>query len=168
MKKIVLLIAAFLAIAVSYLSIEGGKMQEIKTEINIAASPSEVWNIIKNIDAWHEWSPIINSSQGKAIVGEKLNITMMSKEAGKDGPRYSPKIISVREAKSLHWRAHMLAGFIFTNDKILKLEETESGTRLIHIETFKGLMVPLMSSSLEENLPPMLDSMNNALKELLE
>jgi hypothetical protein len=77
-------------------------------------------------------------------------------------------IISIREDQSLHWRAHMLAGFIFTNEKILKLEETESGTRLIHIETFKGLMVPLMSSSLEKNLPPMLDSMNNALKELLE
>ncbi|MEP0355319.1 SRPBCC domain-containing protein [Paraglaciecola sp.] len=143
-------------------------MQQIKTEINIAAPPSEVWNMIKNIDAWHEWSPIINASQGKAVIGETLSITMTGKESGQDGAKYSPVIIAITEDQYLHWRAHMLAGFVFTNDKILTLEETETGTRLIHIETFKGLMAPLMSGSVQKNLPPMLESMNNALKQLVE
>ncbi len=67
-------------------------MQEIKTEVDISAPPSKVWGIITDINSWQEWSPIINASQGMASVGSKLNITMMSKEEGKDGPNYSPVI----------------------------------------------------------------------------
>ena len=168
MKRIVLVLIVLLGIGLIYLIIEGDKVQEIKTEIDISASPSKVWGIITDIDKWQEWSPIINASQGKSTIGSKLNITMMSKEEGKDGPKYSPVITELNEPTYFHWHTQMLAGFVFTNDKIFKLEETESGTHLTHIETFKGLMSPLMSGSVEKNVPPMLDSMNKALKELAE
>ncbi|MGK0441302.1 MAG: hypothetical protein ACJA0N_001100 [Pseudohongiellaceae bacterium] len=39
---------------------------------------------------------------------------------------------------------------------------------LTHIETLKGLMAPLMFGSVENNVPTMLDSMNQALKTLAE
>ncbi|PHQ91549.1 MAG: hypothetical protein COB42_03320 [Sulfurimonas sp.] len=168
MKKIILILVVLLGIGLIYLTIEGEKVQEIKTEIDISASPSKVWGIIIDIDKWQEWSPIINASQGKPIIGSKLNITMMSKEEGKDGPKYNPVITELKEQNYFQWRAHMLAEFIFTNDKIFKLEETETGTHLTHIETFKGLMAPLMSGSVEKNVPLMLDSMNKALKERAE
>ena len=168
MKKIIIILIVLLGVGISYLIIEGAKVQEIKTEIDISAPPSKVWGIITDIDKWQEWSPIINASQGKPLIGSKLSITMMSKEEGKDGPKYNPEIIELKKQKYFHWRAHMMAGFIFTNDKVFKLEETETGTHLIHIETFKGLMAPLMSGSVKENVPTMLDSMNKALKELAE
>lgn len=168
MKKIILLLLVLLSIGLIYLSIEGGKMQEITTEIEISAPPSKVWGIITDIDQWQEWSPIINASQGKAVTGSKLSITMMSKEEGKDGPQYNPVITALTEPTYFHWRAHMLVEFVFTNEKIFILKETETGTHLTHIETFKGLIAPLMSGSVEKNVPPMLDSMNKALKELAE
>jgi len=62
----------------------------------------------------------------------------------------------------------MLTGFIFTNYKVLELEETESGTRLIHKEMFKGLLAPIFCGQMEKGVPPMLNSMNQALKELAE
>jgi len=139
-------------------------MQIIKTEIEVLASPEKVWAILTDIDKWQEWSPIINASQGEASLGSTLTITMMSKEAGKDGPKYRPKIIQLDEPTCFHWRAHMMAGFIFTNDKIIELEKTENGTRLTHKETFKGLMAALMKGPMEKGVPPMLDSMNEALK----
>ncbi len=168
MKKIILVLIALLGIGLTYLIIEGSKVQEIKTELEISASPSRVWSIITDIDKWQEWSPIINASQGKSVVGSKLSITMMSKEEGKDGPKYNPVITGLKEQNYFHWRAHMLAGFVFTNEKIFKLVKTDTGTHLTHIETFKGLMAPIMSGSVEKNVPPMLDSMNQALKELAE
>lgn len=58
----------------------------------------------------------------------------------------------------------MMAGFLFTNDKIFKLKETSSGTRLIHKETFAGLLVPMCWKKLNEHVAPMLNSMNEALK----
>lgn len=168
MKKIILVFLALTFIGIIYLAIEGRNMQEIKTEIEISAPPSEVWKIITDIDRWQEWSPTINASQGVASIGSKLSITMMSKEKGKDGPKYNPIITKLDEPKYFHWRAHMLAEFIFTNDKIFKLEEISSGTKLTHIETFKGLVTPMFRGQMEKGVPPMLNLMNKALKDLAE
>ena len=143
-------------------------MQTITTEIEILATPEKVWSIITDIDKWHEWSPTINASQGEAAVGSTVTITMMSKEAGKDGPKYSPEILKMDEPKYLHWRAYMMAGFIFTNDKIIELEKTETGTKVTHKETFKGLMAALMKGQMEKGVPPMLNAMNEALKKKAE
>ena len=168
MKKILIIFAALLAAGFTYLAVEGSKVQEIKTEIEISAPPSKVWAIITDINNWQEWSPIINASQGTASVGSKLSITMMGKEKGKDGPKYNPVITELEEPNHFRWRAHMMAGFIFTNDKVFELEETSSGTRLTHKEMFSGLLAPIFCTKMEEGVPPMLNSMNEALKDLAE
>ena len=110
----------------------------------------------------------INESHGAATVGSMLSITMAGKEKGKDGPKYNPAITELEEPYYFHWRAHMLAGFIFTNDKIFELEETDSGTRLTHKEMFSGLLAPVFCGQMEKGVPPMLNSMNKALKDLAE
>jgi len=143
-------------------------MQEITASLEIAAPPAKVWAILTNIDAWHEWSPTINASSGTAAVGSTPSITMMSNAEGKDGPKYNPEIIKLEEPSYFHWRARMLAGFLFTNDKIITLEETATGTRLTHTETFSGMLSKLFCGQMEKGVPPMLDAMNTALKELAE
>jgi len=168
MKKIVILFFGLVFIGVIYLAIEGRNMQEIKTEIEISAPPAKVWSIITDINRWKKWSPIINDSNGIASVGSKLSITMMGKEKGKNGPHYNPTITELEESKYFRWRAHMLAGFIFTNDKIFELEETSAGTRLTHKELFSGLLAPIFCGKMEESVPSMLNSMNQALKDLAE
>jgi hypothetical protein len=168
MKKFILILLGLLVVGITYLAIEGSKMQVVQTEIEISAPPSKVWSIITDINKWQDWSPTINDSNGTVSVGSKLSITMMGKEEGKDGPKYNPVIIELKEPKYFHWRAHMLAGFIFTNNKIFVLEETDSGTKLIHKETFKGLLAPIFSNQMEKGVPPMLNVMNKALKELAE
>ena len=62
----------------------------------------------------------------------------------------------------------MMSEFMFTNDKVFELVKTETGTRVIHKELFKGLLVPLFWGKLTESAPSMLDSMNTALKEKVE
>ena len=168
MKKVTLVLVGLLVLVVIGLSIKGRKMQEIRTEIEIAASPETVWNILTDINQWQQWSPIINQSQGDAAVGAKLSITMAGKETGKDGPQYSPEIIEMNKPLIFRWRAHMMAGFIFTNDKVFELEPTENGTRLVHKEQFKGLLAPVFCGQMEKGVPPMLQSMNQALKDLAE
>lgn len=93
---------------------------------------------------------------------------MVGKEKGKDGPKYNPTITELEEPNYFRWRAHMFAGFIFTNDKIFELEETNSGTRLTHKEMFSGLLAPIFCGQMEKGVPPMLNSMNKALKKLAE
>ena len=168
MKKIFIILVALLGAGIIYLAVAGSKMQAIKTEIEISAPPSKVWGIITDINNWQEWSPIINASHGVASVGSELSITMIGKEEGKDGPKYNPIITQLDEPRYFRWRAHMLAGFIFTNYKIFELEETSSGTRLTHTESFKGLLAPIFCGQMEKGVPPMLNSMNKALKDLAE
>ncbi len=168
MKKIFISFICIMFIGIAYLAIEGSEVQEIKTEIEISAPPLKVWGIITDINKWQEWSPTINSSQGETSIGSTLSITMISKKEGEDGPKYNPIITELNKPNYFRWRANMLAGFIFTNEKIFKLEETKTGTRLIHIETFKGLLAPIFCNQMEKGVPPMLNSMNMALKELAE
>ena len=139
-------------------------MREIKTEIEISAPATEVWRILMDFDRWAEWSPIINQASGVASLGSKLSITMIGKEAGKDGPKYSPVITILDKPTSFRWRANMIAAFVMTNDKVFELEETASGTRVVHKELFSGMMVPLFWSNVEKEVPSMLNSMNVALK----
>ncbi|MFK7861791.1 MAG: SRPBCC family protein [Granulosicoccus sp.] len=168
MKRLFQVLGLLLLLGIVYLSISGRKMQTVKTEIEIQARPDKVWSIITDIDKWQEWSPTINASAGQADVGSVVTITMMSKVAGKDGPKYTPTIIQMDEPKYFHWRAHVMSEFIFTNDKIIELEETETGTKVTHKETFKGLMAALMKGQMEKGVPPMLSMMNDALKQLAE
>lgn len=164
MKKILLTFIALAGAGVVYLAVAGSELQEIKTDIEISAPPAKVWAILKDIDNWQEWSPIIKDSHGIAAVGSELTIAMIGKEAGEDGPVYNPIITELDEPNRLRWRAHMLTGFIFTNYKVLELEETSSGTRLTHKEMFKGLLAPIFCGQMEKGVPPMLNAMNQALK----
>lgn len=75
---------------------------------------------------------------------------MIGKEEGKGGPKYNPTITELEEPNYFCWRAYMLTGFIFTNDKIIELEETSSGTQLIHKELFKGLLAPIFCGQIEK------------------
>ncbi len=142
-------------------------MREIRTEIDIAAPPERVWQILTDFDHWKEWNPIVIQASGAASLGSELSITMQGKD-GQDGPKYMPTITIFEEPKSFRWRAKMLAEFIMRNDKTFDLKETDKGTRLIHKELFSGMMVPLMWSKFEEGVPPMLRAMNEALKNKAE
>ena len=168
MKKILLIFIALVGAGIIYLAVAGNKLYEITTEIEISAPPSKVWSILTDINNWQEWSPIIKESRGTASVGSELTITMIGKKQGKDGPKYNPIITELEAPNYLRWRAHMLSGFIFTNYKVLELEESNSGTRLIHKEMFKGLLAPIICGQMEKGVPPMLNSMNQALKDLAE
>ena len=143
-------------------------MQVITTEIEIAASPEQVWDVLSDVESWGDWSPIIKEVSGRPEEGSKLQVTMSGKDESKSGPKYAPTILKFSRPKKIHWRAHMMASFLFTNDKILELEEVDNGTKLIHKETFKGLMAKMMCKQMEVGVPPMLATMNMALKEKVE
>ena len=166
MKKWILIVTGLIAVVGFTLVMKGNDVREIRTEIEISAPPAKVWSILTEIGRWKEWSPVIVDASGNASLGSKLSITMCGKDGkkGKAGPTYEPVITVFEAPKNFQWRATMLAGFIFTNGKVLELEESASGTRLVHKETFSGMMVPMMWGQMENSVPQMLNSMNEALK----
>jgi len=142
-------------------------MREIQTEIEITAPLPKVWSILTDIENWKEWNPIINQTSGTASLGSKLSIIMRGKD-GKEGQRYMPIVTNFEEPKYFRWRGKMMAEFLFTNDKAFELEKTSTGTRLIHREMFSGILVPMFWGKLNQFVPSMLKSMNDALKKSVE
>ncbi len=166
MKKILLIIIVALIGFVIW-SIQGKQMQEITTEIEIAAPPEKVWAILTDFNNWNKWNTTITKTSGDAALGSQLNISMRGHD-GKDSNSYSPVITKLEAPKLLRWRAKMLAEFLFSNEKIVELKATDAGTKVIHKETFEGLMVKMFWSKMESGVPPILNKMNKALKETAE
>ena len=157
-----------LILGLGFLAIKGSEEVVMSTEIEISAPPEAVWAALQDINTWHQWSPFINKSKGDAALDSVLDITMVGPTPDQDGPQYQPRITQFEEAKVLRWRAHMMAGFLFTNDKVLELSKTATGTKLVHKEVFTGMLAPVFCGPMEKTIPPMLDSMNTALKNLVE
>lgn len=163
MKKLILIIFILILTSGLILWTKGNTMREIRTEIEIAAPPTKVWSILTDFNNWKNWNPIVNQVSGVASLGSELSVTMRGDD-GKDGPKYMPIVTNFEEPTFFRWRGKMMAEFIMTNDKVFELEETGSGTRLIHKELFSGMLVPLFWSKFDKGVPPMLKSMNDALK----
>ena len=143
-------------------------MKTISSEIKINAPMNQVWQVLTDFENWTSWNPIVKSASGRAGLNETLMVGMMGKDPKSDGPKYSPVIIEFEEGKRLRWKATMMAGFIFTNYKVLELSEENGVTTLVHKEEFSGLMVSLMWNKLCNGVPKMLEMMNNALKTKVE
>ncbi len=61
-------------------------MHEIKTEIEIAATPEQVWSILTDFSAYPQWNPFIRSINGTVKTGERL--TAFIQPAGDKGMTY--------------------------------------------------------------------------------
>lgn len=138
-------------------------MREVKTEIEIKAPVETVWTALIDFKAWSEWNPIVNYIIGKAEDQAKLKIIMTGAN-GTDGQKYQAEITEFNAPYAFRWRAKMMTGLLFTNDKTFLLSENNGITKLTHCETFSGLFVPLFWGKLSKFVPSMLNRMNTALK----
>ena len=142
-------------------------MRELRTKIQISAPMDQVWRVLTDFDHWRDWNPMVNQASGSASVGSKLNITMRGPNA-EDAMKYQPTVLEANPPKSFRWRATMMSGLLFANDRVFELKEIDGGTELVNKEEFSGLMVPLFWNKMNQFVVPMLEKMNRALKEKLE
>ena len=142
-------------------------MKEIRTEIEINAPVSKVWDIISNLDEWASWNKMVTDASGKITQGATLSITMRGKSEGGEHS-YAPTVIECDAPNSFRFRASMGNRLMMTNYKICELQENEGSTKFIHIEQFSGLMVPFIWKKMEQGVPMMLAMINKNLKQQAE
>ncbi|KAF9949959.1 hypothetical protein BGZ72_008276 [Mortierella alpina] len=51
-------------------------MKENKASIAIQAAPQEVWQVLTDLDHYHEWNPMMVHAKGTIAVGESLDLKM--------------------------------------------------------------------------------------------
>jgi hypothetical protein len=143
-------------------------MLSLRTEIELPASPNEVWRVLLDFDAYPDWNPFIRSVSGKAEVGQRLIATVQP--IGGKPMGIGPKVLKVDAEKELRWRGSLPIPGLFTGEHFFALSPLPSGkTHFIHGENFSGLLVALVfKGKMGEGTRRGFTAMNEALKARLE
>jgi hypothetical protein len=141
--------------------------KQLRTEIDIQASPDRVWEVLTDFAAYPDWNPFITQARGTARVGERLTNRMQP--VGGRGVTFRPTVLQADPGRRLRWLGRLVAPGIFDGEHTFTIERLGEGrVRLVQEEQFRGLLVPLMARSLDRRTLPGFQLMNRALKRRAE
>lgn len=126
-------------------------------DIDVAAPPDLVWDVLTGIDNWPSWDP---NTSAASVAGAIEEGTTFSFKAGPGtirsviGPVDRPRLISWT-GKTLGINAH----HVWTLERV-----DESTTRVRTAETFSGVLSGLLRKSLKKTLDRTLDNLLHHLK----
>jgi hypothetical protein len=111
---------------------------ELRTEIEIAASPDRVWDVLTDFPAYHEWNPFMTQVEGTLAVGSKLRVTLSPPES--DEVRLTPVLVVCDAPHELRWLAKRWVPGLLDGEHFFRCVEAGAGrTRFIHGENLRGL-----------------------------
>ena len=140
---------------------------EIKTQIEINASPEKIWKILTDFNNYPNWNPFIKQLTGEVKVGSKIKVKIQLPEA--KSMTFKPTILTYQSNEELSWLGALFFKGIFDGEHKFELIENENGTTtFIQSEQFKGILVPLFKKQLHNNTKRGFEQMNQKLKELVE
>jgi hypothetical protein len=135
----------------------------IETEIQIDAPPAAVWAVLTDGAAYPDWNPFIRSMKGTAAKGQRLENTMQP--MGRKPMTFRPRVLVADPHRELRWLGRLPLPRLFDGEHYFLLEPQDTGTRLIHGESFRGLLLWVMNP---EQFRPSFRAMNQALKARVE
>ena len=135
---------------------------ELHTEIDIDATPAEVWQVLTDLEGWADWNPFITSSIGTPAVGETL-VNRMEPPGGK-AITFKPKVTVVEDTKTFEWLGKLGFSGVFDGRHRFEIETSPTGTRFVQSETLDGMLVRVMRKSLDTKTTSGFEAMNVALK----
>lgn len=158
-------ITAFALITTYGLSLFVGP--SIRTQIEIAASPTDVWNELADSDAYKDWNPFVTRLAGDLTVGNSLAITVQPN--GRTPMDFTPVVMTADSGKELRWIGRLGFKGIFDGEHYFILEETDHGTTILHHgETFKGILAYPLLTLIHKDTRNGFVAMNQALKARVE
>jgi len=137
---------------------------QIRTEIEIDAPPEKVWAVLTDFASYPDWNPFIRKIEGIASVGETLNAEMHALHM-ESAQSFSPTVLVADKNKELRWLGRLLVPAIFDGEHIFRIEKTQTGSRLMNDENFRGIL--LLAFAMNDFIPSF-DAANQALKKRVE
>ncbi len=139
---------------------------QLRTEIEILAPASRVWETLVDFARYAEWNPFIPEISGDLRVGAELH--MVVAPPGGNEVKLQPKLLVVEPARELRWRGKLLVKALFEGEHFMQLVELAPGrTRFVHGENFSGVLVKLLGRALTQTARGFV-FMNQALKRRVE
>jgi hypothetical protein len=141
--------------------------KQLRTEIEIDATPERVWQILTDFDAYPDWNPFITRISGTANVGQRLTNRMQP--PGGRAVTFRPTVLEADPGRRLRWLGHLLVPGIFDGEHSFTIQPLgERWVRLVQEEQFRGILVPLFVRSLDRHTLAGFQELNQALKRRAE
>jgi hypothetical protein len=141
-------------------------MREIRTSVDIDATPEAVWSVLADFSAYPEWNPFIRSISGTLAKGEQLDVSIGA--SGKKPMSFTPVVTAVIPGEEFAWLGHLGMKGIFDGHHHFQLSVSGTGTRLDHFEEFSGVLSPVVLASIGRTTTRGFEEMNQALKDRTE
>lgn len=141
-------------------------MKEINTEIDIAAPPAVVWEILTKLDEFENWNPFVVDAAGEVVVGEQLVVSIQP--PGKKVQTFRPTVTVADEERKFEWLGKLGVSGLFDGRHQYVLEPTTEGTKFIQREEFTGIFAGLLIRMIGNATWEGFQAMNHALKERAE
>lgn len=127
----------------------------------IAAPAQAVWDVLVDVDRWHEWDPNVERVDGQAILGGRIKVhtSLSSTTIPVDVAEFEPPHRMV-------WRGGMPLG-LMTGTRTFSLSETGGVTSVDVHEVFSGPLVGIMGRFMPD-LQPSFDAHVEGLRARLE
>lgn len=141
--------------------------RHIHTEIDVQATPEQVWGVLTDFAAYPEWNPFIQRIAGDIAVGAKLDAFLQP--PGNRGMRFRPTVLAATPAQELRWLGHLGVAGVFDGEHIFRIEPLGAdGVRFVQEERFAGVLAPLLLRFIEGSTKEGFAAMNAALKARVE
>jgi hypothetical protein len=134
----------------------------IRTEIDIDAPPSTVWEVLTNFSGFHEWNPMVVSAEGPATEGSTATLHYRS-SIGLH-LHFQVRITRSDTDRELRWVGSRLG---ISGDHYFQLMAEGSGTHFVHGEVFRGLLARPAGFLFRDQVS-VFETFNHALKDVAE
>jgi hypothetical protein len=139
---------------------------ELRSEVEIDASPSHVYSILTDFSAYEAWNPFLTKVSGELSVGRKLSVEMSLPE----GKAYvlEPEVTQVSEPLELRWCTRFISAALLEAEQLFLLKEPRPGvTRVLQGLNFSGFLLRFSGKTLTQSARGCV-YMNQALKKRAE
>jgi hypothetical protein len=141
--------------------------KQLRSEIDVHATPERVWQVLTDFAAYPQWNPFITRADGEARRGRRLTLRMQP--AGGRAMTFRPTVLEAAQERELRWLGRLLVPGLFDGEHRFTIRPLGDGqVRLVQQEDFRGLLVPLLAGSLDRRTLPAFEQMNQALKRRAE
>lgn len=122
---------------------------QLRTEIDIAASPEKIWEVLTDFRAYPEWNPFIVRITGEPSVGQRLDVLLSPPQQSE--MRFKPVVLRADPGAELRWRGVFGFRWLLTGEHFFRLDpQGPRLTRFTHGEDFSGWavrFVPMTSTT---------------------
>jgi hypothetical protein len=140
-------------------------LKELRSEIDIAAPPARIWEILTDFESYPEWNPFILTLGGDLRQGAPLTVRI--RPPGRRAMTLRPTVVALEPERELRWLGKLVVGGIFDGEHSHRLESADAGTRYVQSERFSGILVPFTDGILRSTREGF-EAMNSALKSRAE